>query len=80
MASDIRRSERGGNTAYLEVGVWYNAETGHIHMTLPNSKWFHTTVNNDVASKRGHPNLFAKLARALKEAGAPGPVVPDEAE
>jgi hypothetical protein len=70
--SDIRKSERGGNTAYLNIGVWYDRTTGHIHMTLPHSGWFHTTVTND-AGKRGHPNLFGKLARAMKEAGVPGP-------
>jgi hypothetical protein len=73
MDSDIRRSERGGNTAYLNVGAWYNAETGHIHLTLPRSGWFHTTVVSDQNSKRGHPNLFRKLARALREAGVPAP-------
>jgi len=77
MDSDIRKSERGGNTAYLNLGVWYDRETGHIHMTLPHSGWFHTTVCNEATSKRGHPNLFAKLARALKEAGVPGPAVPE---
>jgi hypothetical protein len=73
MPSDIRRSETGGNTAYLNVGVWYDRETGHIHMTLPHSGWFHTTVAPDGDSKRGHPNLYAKLSRALQEAGVPGP-------
>ena len=73
--SDISKSKKGGNTAYLNVGVWYNAETGHIHMTLPHSGWFHTTVNDDAKSKRYHPNLFGKLARALKEAGVPHPDV-----
>ncbi len=77
MESDIRKSEKGGNTAYLNVGIWYNAETGHIHMTLPNSGWFHTTVTNAPDSKRGHPNLYGKLSRALKEAGVPGPDVVD---
>ena len=80
MASDIRRSEKGTKSAYLTVGVWYDAEQGHIHLTLPNSGWFHTTVGNDATSKRGHPNLFAKLARALKEAGVPGPPVADDVE
>jgi len=75
MTSDIRKSEKGGNTAYLNVGVWYDKDTGHIHMTLPNSGWFHTTVNVDQKSKRGHPNLYGKLARALKEAGVPAPEV-----
>jgi hypothetical protein len=73
MLSDIRKSETGGNTAYLNVGVWYDQRTGHIHMTLPRSGWFHTTVTADAESKRGHPNLFGKLARALREAGVPGP-------
>ncbi|MET3599604.1 hypothetical protein ABID12_001543 [Martelella mangrovi] len=73
MSEDLSKSERGGRTAYLRMGVWYNEETGHIHMTLPNSGWFHTTVCADSKSKRGHPNLYAKLARALKEVGSPGP-------
>lgn len=73
--SDIRKSEKGGNTAYLNVGIWYDAKAECIHITLPNSGWFHTTVNDDPTSKRGHPSLFGKLTRALKEAGAPGPEV-----
>jgi len=75
MLTDIRKSESGGNTAYLNVGVWFDPETGHIHITLPHSGWFHTTVTADADSKRGHPNLFAKLARALKEAGVPHPAI-----
>tara|TARA_R110002111_G_scaffold251432_1_gene315852 strand:- start:245 stop:490 length:246 start_codon:yes stop_codon:yes gene_type:complete len=73
MENDIRKSERGGNTAYLNIGAWYDADTGHIHLTLPRSGWFHTTVNDDDSSIRCHKNLYGKLARALKEAGVPGP-------
>lgn len=73
MQSDISKSERGGNAAYLNIGAWYDPKTGHIHLTLPHSKWFHTTVTSDSASKRGHPNLYEKLTRALKEAGVPSP-------
>ncbi|HSI39977.1 MAG TPA: hypothetical protein VLA00_05445 [Xanthobacteraceae bacterium] len=79
MADDIRKSEKGGNTAYLNIGAWYDADTGHIHLTLPHSGWFHTTVTGNETSKRGHPNLYAKLARALKEAGVPAPDVPETA-
>jgi hypothetical protein len=75
MQDDIRRSEKGGNTAYLNIGIWYDASNGHIHMALPRSKWFHTTVTNDPDSKRGNPNLYNYLARALKAAGCPGPDV-----
>lgn len=72
---DIRRAEKGDNTAYLNVGAWYDQTTGHIHLTLPHSGWFHTTVTANATSKRGHPNLYSKLARALREAGVPGPVI-----
>ena len=75
MSNDIRKSEKPGNIAYLNVGVWYDAETGHIHMTLQHSGWFHTTVNAEATSERRHPDLFGKLARALKEAGVLAPVV-----
>lgn len=77
MSSDIRKSEKGGKTAYLNIGAWYEEKTGQIHLTLPNSDWFHTTVNENEVSKRGHPNLFAKLSRALSEAGVPGPETKD---
>lgn len=73
MQKDVMKSEKGGKTAYLKIGAWFDQRTGHIHLTLPNSGWFHTTVNDDPASKRGHPNLYAKLARALREAGVPAP-------
>ena len=66
-------SQKGDKTVYLNVGVWYDAKTDQIRLTLPHSGWFHTTVKRNAESKRGHPNLFAKLARALKEAGAPHP-------
>ena len=80
MEDDIRKSERGGNTAYLNVGAWYNATTGHIHLTLPHSGWFHTTVCGDRKGKRGHPNLYSKLARALRMAGVPAPEDTDGAD
>jgi hypothetical protein len=71
--AQIERSKRGGRTAYLEMGVWFNEDTGHIHMALPKTDWFHTTVNKQAGSKRCHENLYHKLARALQEAGAPAP-------
>ena len=67
--------ERAREYGYLNVGVWYDKESGHIHLTLPHSGWFHTTVTNEAGSKRCHSNLFAKLSRALKEAGVPAPDV-----
>ena len=73
MINDIRRSEKGGNTVYLNLGVWYDAKSGSIHLTLPNAKWFHTDVTAKDGSARCHKNLFSKLLRALVEAGVPLP-------
>lgn len=66
-----------GRSIYLEVGVWWDAEQGHIHLTAKNVPGFHTTVSAKPDSKRGHPNLFAKLAKVLKDNGAPHPGIPE---
>lgn len=77
MQDHISRSEAGGTTAAktatVQMSLWFNAETGHIHLAAPGSSWFITTVCNIPGSKRSHPNLFGKLARLLDEAGLPGP-------
>jgi hypothetical protein len=54
---------------YARFGIWYDPKQRMIHMTIPGSGWFHTTVSNDVTSKRYHPNLFGKLQRLLEEEG-----------
>ncbi|MCE8441232.1 hypothetical protein [Rhodovulum sulfidophilum] len=74
----MRRSENG-KTAYLEnVSVWFNEDQDHIHIAVSDLEYFHTTVNSDAASKRGHPNLFLKLSKALRDAGVPHPPIPEE--
>lgn len=69
------RTSRPGNSVYLDIGVWYDEEQGHIHLTAKNIEGFHTTISPDPHSKRGHPNLFEKLARCLRDAGAPAPKI-----
>ena len=66
-----------GRSVYMEVGIWWDAEQGHIHLTAKNVPGFHTTVSLDPHSKRGHPNLFAKLAKVLRDNGAPHPAIPE---
>lgn len=68
-----------GRSVYLEVGIWWDAEQRHIHLTAKNVPGFHTTVSADPDSKRGHPNLFAKLAKVLKDNGAPHPAISEAA-
>jgi hypothetical protein len=58
-------------TAKLDVGIWFNEETGHIHIAAKNS--FISTVSNEPGSKRYHPNLYRKLAEALRTANKPHP-------
>jgi hypothetical protein len=66
-------SSKPGKSVYARVGVWLNEDTGHIHLTIPGSGWFHTTVNANDGSIRCHKNLYAKLGRLLREQGAPAP-------
>lgn len=58
-------------TVRFDVGIWFNADSGHIHMAAKDA--FISTVSNDPASKRYHPNLYRKMAKALRDAGAPAP-------
>jgi hypothetical protein len=67
------QTSKPGKSVYLSVGVWYDEDQGHIHLTAKDVHGFHTTVSPDPNSKRGHPNLFGKLAKCLRDAGAPAP-------
>ena len=59
----------------LNLRVWYDDKSRHIKLAGPGLTA--STVSNDPASKRYHPNLFLKLATALRNAGAPAPGVSD---
>ena len=75
----MRKSKRGKKTVYLDsVGVWWNEDQGHIHIAVGGGDTaFHSTVNANPQSWRGNPNLFYKLAKCLREVGAPHPPIPD---
>jgi hypothetical protein len=64
--------------ARLDVGIWFNEATGHIHIAAKGQ--FISTVSNDPASKRFHPNLYRKLAHALRDDGKPHPNPSPEGE
>jgi hypothetical protein len=65
------RASKPGKSVYLELGIWYDEAQGHIHLTAKNVPGFHTTVSANPTSRRGHPNLFGKLAKCLRDSGAP---------
>jgi len=60
-------------TARLDVGIWWNPDTDHIHISAKGL--FISTVNAVDGSKRCHPNLYWKLARALRDLGKPHPPI-----
>lgn len=66
-------TSKPGNAVYAKVGVWFDEAKGEIHLTIPGSGWFHTTVNAKDGSIRCHKNLFGKLGRLLREQGSPSP-------
>ena len=67
------QANESGKTIHLTIAVSYDADEGQIRMEMPGKDWFRTSVTPDAESMRGHPNLFAMLARCLREAEAPSP-------
>ena len=59
----------------LELRVWYDEQSRYIK--LAGTGLTASTVSNDPASKRFHPNLYRKLAKALRDRGAPAPAERD---
>ncbi len=39
--SNVRPSEKGTLTIYAQHGVWYDADTRHIHVTIPGTEEAH---------------------------------------
>ena len=68
-------SGKGGKTIRLEIGVWYNEKSGQIHISGVKGERFISTVSPDATSKRGNPHLYAKLAKCLRSAGKPAPLI-----
>jgi len=56
----------GGKSAYLQIGFWRHKD-GSIHITASGVPGFHVAVNEDGTKPNGHPTLFARLDRCLKE-------------
>ena len=66
-------AERSGKTAYPKIGVWFDEDAGDIHLSIPGHGL--STINSNPDSKRGNPHLFNKLAKALRDAAKPHPVI-----
>ena len=77
MYSQDRRDGNGRaariRPVYVDVGIWFSEVTGDVHLAVSGFKNAHVTVTNKPTSAQGHPELYRKLARVLKDAGAPCP-------
>jgi hypothetical protein len=69
-------AERDGKTGSATIGLWYKEDTGAIHLSLGDHGL--STVNADPASKRGHPHLYNKLAKLLRDQGKPHPAIVED--
>ena len=69
-------AERSGKTGTLTIGLWFDEAAGDIHLRLPDHGL--STVGADATSKRGHPHLFNKLAKVLRDQGKVHPAVVEE--
>ncbi|MGD9510376.1 MAG: hypothetical protein AB7I59_22660 [Geminicoccaceae bacterium] len=54
----------------VEFRVWFDPGSRHIKLA---GGGLISTVCDDQDSKRYHPNLYRKLAKLLRESGAPAP-------
>jgi len=71
MPETLRKSGPG-NKVHFGIGVWFDAKLNCIKIQSDDAG-FITTVRADPSLKRGHPNLFRKLAKVLRNNGAPAP-------
>ena len=68
--------ELTGKTGEVTIGLWFDEEAGDIHLGIPGHGL--STVNPERESKRGHPHLFNKLAKVLRDQGKPHPPIVEE--
>ena len=63
-----QKGYRGGKpkAVYVDMGIWRDKKTDHIHMSLPTESDFITTVTKK-PGKRCHKNLYQKLERILRK-------------
>ena len=66
-------TERSGKTARLSIGLWFDEDAGDIHLSIPDHGL--SMVNSAPSSKRGHPHLFNKLAKVLRDNDKPHPLI-----
>lgn len=70
---EVMRKGGPGNSNYFEIGVWFDEAEDSIQIASNDVASLHTTVRANAKLRRGHPNLFKKLTKILRENDAPAP-------
>jgi hypothetical protein len=65
-------TSREGRSMYVRMGMWLEKD-GSIHLSAPGVPGFHVAINSDPRKPNGHPTLFKRLAKCLRDNGAPAP-------
>jgi hypothetical protein len=63
---------RKGKSVYVKMGMWLEKD-GSIHFSAPGVHGFHVAVNREPEKRNGHPTLYKRLAKCLRDMGAPAP-------
>jgi hypothetical protein len=72
MAHSRMEVSKRGKSVYVRIGMFLYKD-GSIHLTAPGILGFHVAVNKEPERPNGHPTLFKRLAKCLREKGAPAP-------
>lgn len=64
-----KRGSRGGKprSVYVHMGVWYEPETGFIHLAAPKEDSIHAVISNKPGTSRYQPKFFAQLKELLQK-------------
>jgi hypothetical protein len=72
MGEHMIEVSKEGRTIYFRIGVWLEKDDS-IHLSASDVDGFHVAVNKDPEKPNGHPTLFKRLAKCLRDNGAPAP-------
>ena len=76
----MRKAKHGGKTVYLDdegrIKIWWKKDINHIAIVVEGQ--FQSSVSPDPQDTYRHPHLFKKLAKCLRDAGAPHPPITED--
>ena len=64
-----RRGSRGAKPRciYVDMGIWYDPETGYIHLAAPKEDKVCTVISDKSGTSRYQPKFFRQLRELLQK-------------